>query len=917
MLFSHYLQGALVPRSLALVGASKRPGSLGTHLLDNLLAAGFKGPIHLVNPKYKDIGGRPCLARLTDLSQAPDLVVIVTPAATVPDLIDDCAALGARAALVISAGFADVGEAGRRLHEESLARARAHGIRMLGPNCLGLMRPDIGLDATYARTPARPGSVALVSQSQAVVAALLDFAHTAGFGFSSVVSTGAGSDIEFSELLDFLAVDGATRSIILFVEGVHDARAFLSSVRAAASVKPVVVLKAGRHLAGAKSATSHTGAMVGDDAVFDAALRRAGAIRVGAYTEMMTAAEVLAAGRLPRAEPGNRLAIITNGSGPGVLAADVAVDNEVELARLSAETVAALDAVLPSTWDRGNPVDVLRDADAERFASTLERVLADPGNDGVLLLFSSTIALGARKTAEALLPLAKASDKPVISSWLGGEDARHGRAVFDGAGMPTTASPERGVEAFSYLSRFVRGRRMRLQVPPPQVAEFDADMADARRIIERASGAGHAALDERESKALLAAFGIDTARTRLAATAEEAAVLAEEIGYPVALKVAASGLQHKSDIGGVLLSINSSREVAQSFELIRRRCAERAPEAKFQGVLVQQMIVRPNGRELMVGLARDATFGPVISFGLGGIAVEVLGDSAIAMPPLNRFLARELISRTRAARMLESFRGRPAVDIEALVDVLLKVSNLACELPCIQELDINPLLVDERGAVALDARVVLGDGPLAPDATFSHLAIHPYPKALARTHRLRGDETVLLRPIRPEDAQAERRFISRLSPETMYNRFHVPLRELTTERLVRFTQIDYDREMAFVAIDASGDEEEIRGVARYTRMPDGLSCEFGIVIEDAWQGRGLGHALMTALEETARSRGLTEIIGYVLKDNDGMGRLMRGRGYLATSAPEDEGVRRYIKRLIGGGGAGAVRSQRGYAYARA
>jgi len=910
MLYSHYLQAALVPRSLALVGASQRPGTLGAHVLRNLVAAGFKGPIHLVNPKYKELAGRPCHAKLTELPQAPDLVVIVTPASTVPALIDDCAALGARAVLVISAGFAD--DAGRRLHEQALARARAHGIRMLGPNCLGLMRPDIGLDVTYARTPARPGSVALVSQSQAVVSALLDFAYTAGFGFSSVVSTGAGSDIEFSELLDFLAVDGATRSIVLFVEGVHDARAFLSSVRAAAGIKPVVVLKVGRHLAGTRAAMSHTGAMVGDDAVFDAALRRAGAIRVGAFTEMMTAAEVLAAGRLPRPDPGNRLAIITNGSGPGGLAADVVGENEVALAQLSPETLAALDAVLPANWDRGNPVDVLRDATAERFAQTLERVLADPGNDGVLLLFSSTIALGAEETANALLPIARASDKPVISAWLGGADARHGRAIFDGAGQPTTASPERGVEAFSYLSRFVRGRRMRLQVPAPQVADTDADTAEARHIIERASGAGHAALDERESKALLAAFGIATARTRLAVTVEEAVALADEIGYPVALKVAAGGLRNKSDIGGVLLSINSSREVAQGFELIRHRCGERAPQAKFLGVLVQQMIVRPNGRELMVGLARDATFGPVLSFGMGGIAVEVLGDSALALPPLNRYLATELISRTRAARMLENFRGKPAVDLDALVDVLLKVSNLACELPCIRELDINPLLVDENGAVALDARVVLGDGPLAPDATYSHLAIHPYPKALARTHRLRGDETVLLRPIRPEDAEAERRFISRLSPQTMYNRFHVPLRELTTERLVRFTQIDYDREMAFVAIDASGEEEEIRGVARYTRMPDGTSCEFGIVTEDAWQGRGLGHALMTALEETARSRGLTEIIGYVLKENDDMGKLMRGRGYIATHAPDDEGVRRYIKQLVGGAG----RAQRVAAYTR-
>jgi len=915
MLYSHYLQGALAPRSVALVGASQREAALGTYVLDNLLAGGFKGPIYAVNPKYGELAGQTCYARVADLPQAPDLVILVTPPKTVPDLIDECAERGVRAVLVISGGFAD-SEAGRLLHEKAVLRARARGIRLLGPHCLGIMRPDIGLNASYARTAARPGSVALVSQSGALVSALLDFAQTAGFGFSSVIATGAASEVEFSEILDFLSTDGATRSIILYVEGVHDARAFLSSVRVAASVKPVVVLKAGRHLAGSKSPMSHTGALVGDDAVFDAALRRAGAIRVDAYFDMFSAAEALAAARFPRPDPGNRLAIVSNGGGPGLLAADCVADNEVVLASLTAETVKKLDEILPATWSHGNPVDVIRDADMERCAKALERVLADPGNDGVLVLFSPTIALGAEEAAKALLPVARASDKPVITAWLGGEDAHRGRAIFDAAGMATASSPERGVEAFGYLSRFVRGRQMRLQVPPPQVAEFETEAAEARRIIERASAAGHATLDERESKALLAAFGIDTARTRLASSAEEAVALAEEIGYPVALKVSASGVVHKTDVGGVILSVMNAREVGHGFDLIRSRCAERAPKAKFHGVLVQQMIVRPDGRELLVGLVRDPAFGPVISFGMGGIAVEVLRDAAVALPPLNRFLARELISRTRAAQMLAQFRGKPPVDIEVLIDVLLKVSDIACELPCVQELDINPLLVDQSGAVALDARLVLGDGPLVPDATYSHLAIHPYPKALARTHRLRGGETVLLRPIRPEDAQAETRLVSRLSPETMYMRFHAPLRELTTERLVRFTQIDYDREIAFVAIDASGEQEEIRGVARYTRMPDGFSCEFGVVIEDDWQGRGLGHALMTALEETARSRGLTEIIGYVLRDNEGMGRLMRGRGYLATSAPDDEGVRRYVKRLIGGAPIGAVRALRGHATER-
>ena len=911
MLFSHYLQSALVPRSVALVGASEREGALGKFVLQNLIAGGFKGEIYPINPKYKKLADLRCYARLTDLPSAPDLVVVVTPAHTVPDLIDDAAACGARTALVLSAGFAEIGPAGRHLHEEALARARAHGLRMLGPNCLGIMRPDIGLNATFARTPARPGSVALVSQSGAVVAALLDFAYQAGFGFSSVVSTGAGSDVEFSEILDFLALDGATRSIILYVEGVHDARAFMSSVRAAASVKPVVVLKVGRHLAGSKAAMSHTGALVGDDAVFDIALRRAGAIRVSAYTQMFSAAEVLAAGRFPRSEQANRLAIVTNGGGPGVLAADAAADNDVVLARLADETVSKLNEVLPATWSHANPVDIIGDADSERFAKALKLVLDDPGNDGVLLLFCPTIGLGAEETARALLPVAKASDKPVITAWLGGDDARHGRAIFDSAGMPSPSSPEKGVEAFSYLSKFVRGRQMRLQVPPPQVADFDLQVHEARRIIERASSAGRALLDERESKALLAAFGIETARTRMATSPEEAVELAQQIGYPVALKIAATGVTHKSDVGGVLLSLQDAAAVAEGFETIRSRCAELAPNAKFLGVLVQQMVVRPDGRELLVGLARDAAFGPVISFGMGGTAVEVLRDTAVALPPLNRFLARELISRTRVSKMLDRFRGKPAVDLDALIDVLLKISDLACELPCVRELDINPLLVDQHGAIALDARVVLGDGPLMPDATYSHLAIHPYPKALTRTHRVRTEETVLLRPIRPEDAQAEKRFVARLSPQTMFFRFHAPLRELTTERLIRFTQIDYDREMAFVAIDAQNGQEEIRGIARYTKMPDGVTCEFGITVEDSWQRRGLGHALMAALEETARSRGLTDLVGFVLKDNEGMVGLMRSRGYVAKRGEDEEGVRRFVKRLhSNGGGAGSARPSR-------
>ena len=895
----HYLRSAMAPRSLAVVGASERSGALGAAVFGNIRAGTFAGPVYPVNPKYPTLDGLRCHARLADLPEAPDLAVVVTPAATAPGLIDAAGDLGIRNVLVLSAGFAESGPQGKALQDDLLARARVRGVRVLGPNCLGLMRPGIGLNASFARTPARPGSVALVSQSGAIVAALLDHAWAAGFGFSSVVSTGAGVDIEFAEILDFLALDADTHSIVLYVEGVHDARGLLSSVRAAASAKPVVVLKVGRHLTGSTAAMSHTGALVGNDAVFDGALRRVGAIRVDQYDQLFAAAQTLATGRLPR---GPRLAILTNGGGPGVIAADWAADSAqrgaVRLATLSSQTRERLDAFLPPTWPHANPVDVIGDADEQRFAQALEALLADPENDGVLLLYCPTLRLTALGTARALLPVIGATAKPVVSAWLGEADAALGRTAFDKAGVPALASPERGVEAFGYLARFVAHRELRLQVPPPHVDEFDHDLAGARRIIEAARTDGRHVLDEAEAKQLLACFGLPIARTQLATRAEDAVRAAQRIGYPVVLKVLARGVTHKTDVGGVLLDIADDAAVAQGFETIRTRLAERMPQAQFVGVLVQALVHRPHGRELLCGLARDASFGPVLSFGLGGVAVEVLRDAAVALPPLNRLLARDLVSRTRAAKLLDAFRGWPAADLDAVIDVLLRLSDLACELPCVRELDINPLLADEHGVTVLDARVVVDDGALAPDARFGHLAIHPYPRGLEQPVRLRDGSELLLRPIRPEDGEAERRFVARLSPQSMYLRFHAPLKELSLERLVRFTQIDYDREMAFVAVarDAAADADPpaIRGVARYTRNPDGRSAEFGIVVEDAWQGRGLGQALLDALEACARSRGIAALLGYVLHENHGMHHLMRARGYRGERDADDAEVIRFV-----------------------
>lgn len=905
--YARNVRSALIPGSVALVGASAREGSLGAVVLGNLLGGGFRGQIYAVNPRHQRLGDSPCYPRLADLPATPDLVLVATPARAVADVVRDASARGAAGALIFPAAVAEPGSPGSALQEQVLALARASGLRLFGPDCLGLMRPSIGLNATHARTPARAGSIGLVSQSGAVAAALLDYAWSAGFGFSSVLTIGDGTDVEFPDMLEFLALDGQTRSIVLYVEALHRPRQFLSSLRAAASIKPVIVLKGGRNPGGSKAALTHCGALAGNDAVFDAAVRRTGAIRIMRYAQLFSASEALMSGRLPR---GSRLAILTNGGGPGVLAADAATDAGLALAGLGAAAYRELDALLPPGWSKGNPVDVVGDADGARFARAFEIVLADEANDGVLVLFSPSIRVGAASFAHTLVPIADNSRKPVVSAWLGEFDAAAGRSVLKQAGYAAMRSPEQGIEAFSYLAQFVRHRELRLQLPPPVSRDAEGTRAlqaqSVRAIFARAQAEGRTDLGEDEAKAVLSAAGIEVVPGRLAASAAEAKAMADQLGYPVVLKARADGLSHKSDIGGVLLGLKTPEEVGLAFELVRERVAVRVPEARFRGALVQRQLMRPAGRELIIGIARDPYFGPVISFGMGGIAVEVVRDSALALPPLNRMLAGDLIDRTRVAAMLKPFRGMPAIDTDSLIDALLRVSELACEFPCLAGLDINPLLADESGVIALDARVVIDDQPLGPDLVYSHLAVHPYPKALERPLRLSNGAVLLLRPVRPEDAEAQRRFVARLSDLTLYRRFHAPVRELTLDRLVRFTQIDYDREMAFVAVDAAGNEEEIRGFAQYNRVFGGSEAEFGIAVEDSWQGHGLGFAMMEALESCARARGVARLFGYVLADNDSMRRMMDARAYEAHREPDEPGVLRFSLALAPAGAADAA-----------
>jgi acetyltransferase len=888
----HYLHPLFNPARVALIGATERDGALGRFVHLNLLAGGFKGEICAVNPKYSRINGEKCYSSLDAVKSAVDLVIIATPAATVPDLIEEAGRCGVRAAIVLSAGFSEVGAEGQALQDRVLQRARQFGIRVLGPNCLGMLRPHIGLNASFARGNALPGNIALLSQSGAVAAALLDFASGLGLGFSAMVSTGAAADLDFGEMLDFYTWDAATRSIVLYIEGIRDARRFISGLRAAARVKPVVALKVGRHSQGSRAAKSHTGSLVGNDVVFDSALRRSGAVRVATYGEMFSVVEALSGGKTPR---GGRLVVVSNGGGLGVMAADAASDVGLRLADLSPETSAALDKVLPATWSHGNPVDVIGDAPPRRLAQALQICAAAPECDGVLTLFCPTMTAGSKDTATEIAAVAAQSGKPVLVALLGEADARPGREILASSHVPVFLTPESGVRAFGFMATYFKTQQLLLEAP--QARQFpEPDMATAMRVMDEASAAGVTTLSEAQSKTLIAAFGINVSMTRVAADMEEAVVVARSIGYPVVMKVLSRDISHKSDVGGVRLNLGSDEEVRASYTNMMTRIAKALPDATIQGVTLQPMVKKPDGQEVMIGVASDPVFGPVLSFGAGGTAVEVLKDNAVALPPLNVNLARDMMRRTRVYRLLRGYRNRAATDTDALVSMLLCISDMVCALPAIREIDLNPVLVDPDGAICLDARVVI-DPARKFEVGYPHLAIHPYPEQLRETIRLRDSSTLTMRPIRPEDTEMEVAFVDNLSGESRYMRFMYPLTTLTPELLARFTQIDYDREMALIATWTEDGKESIAGVCRYITKWDAEACEFAVVVADRWQGRGLATILMNRLTDYARAAGLSLMEGSVLAQNDRMLSLMRNLGFEVHSDPGSAGIMQITKKL--------------------
>lgn len=871
------------PGSVALFGASEVEGALGTVVLENLRSAGFHGEVTLINPKYDSIGGEPCFPTLADSGREVDLAVIVTPAKVVPRIITDCGESGVGAAIVISANFSEAGPKGAALEAEMLRRARRYGLRILGPNCLGVIRTDIGLNATFSAGNALPGRIAVISQSGALCTAILDWAENNDVGFSSLISTGIGADVDFGEILDFVAMDPGTDSIMLYIEGLKDSRRFMSALRAAARTKPVVIMKSGRHEQGSKAAVSHTGALVGSDAVFDSALRRAGALRVDDFTDFFATAATLSSGVRTN---GNRLAVVTNAGGPGVMAADHCTDVGLTLADLGQATIEKLNAVLPESWSHNNPVDVLGDAGPERYEEAVKACLSSTNVDAVLVILTPQAQTAPSDVAERLCALRKKTRKPVLACWMGDASVGRAREMFKQCDIPAYNTPEAAVRAFAALASYHDSQQQLLQVPGPVVQGFEPELENAEIIIENALEDGRRILNQAESKAILAAFHIPIAKSIPARSAQEAILVAQELGYPVAMKIDSPDITHKTDVGGVRLGLPSARHVRNTYQEMMTSIGKMMPEARLNGVVIEPMWTGRHGRELMIGVVRDEVFGPAVSFGLGGTLVEVLRDREVALPPLNDFLARRLISRTKAAKLLESTRGAPEVDREALVEMLLRVSELATELPAIVEMDMNPVIASPDGVIAIDARIVVAPYNEAA-RPFDHMAIHPYPRELMQRSDLSDGTQLVIRPIRPEDAILEREFVNNLSERSKYLRFMYSLQEITPEALSRFTQIDYDREMALVAVVTEKDKDLQVGVARYYTLADPNVCEFAIVVADDWQHRGIARRLMAALVEAARDGRHTRMVGTVLTENRRMLKFVKSLGFEMETSAED------------------------------
>jgi acetyltransferase len=889
------LDHIFTPQSVAVVGATEKAGSVGRTVLWNLISSPFGGTVFPVNPKRSNILGLKAYPSLSDVPDPVELAVIVTPSPSIPGLMDECVATGVKGAIIISAGFKETGPEGAELERQVLERARKGGIRVVGPNCLGVMNPIGGLNATFAAGMARPGTVGLLSQSGALLTAILDWSLEAEVGFSSVVSLGSMLDVGWGDAIYHLGDDPKTESIVCYMESVGDARAFLSAAREVALTKPIIVIKPGRTAQAAKAAASHTGSLTGSDDILDAAFRRVGVLRVDSIQDMFGMAEVLAKQPRPR---GRKLTIVTNAGGPGVLATDALITGGGQLTEITGVSKEAFDAVLPAVWSHNNPVDIIGDAPPERYAAALEIAGKDASSDGMLVILTPQAMTDPTKTAEMLAPLAHTTGKPVLASWMGGRDVEEGANLLREAGIPTFPYPDTAAAMFNYLWRYDESLRALYETPAlTDDPESQSTRIVASDIIEKARGEGRSLLTEFESKQVLSAYGIPITETRICCSADEAVAAAQAIGYPVVAKLHSETITHKTDVGGVQLNLTDAAAVRDAYKTIERNVLEKKGPGHFDGVTIQPMI-NFSGYELIIGSSIDPQFGPVLLFGMGGQLVELFKDRALALPPLTTTLARRMIEQTRIYGAFKGVRGRAPIDQAAVEQLLVRFGQLVAEQPWIKEIDINPLLASPERLIALDARVVLHDPPVK-ESDLPRLAIRPYPRQYAGTWKAATGVDFDIRPIRPEDEPLIVGFHHSLSDRTVQGRYLADLgldKRIAHERLVRVCFNDYDREIALVAL-RRGDKgkDEIVAVARLSKRHAENGGEFAIVVSDCCQRIGLGTELLGRLIRVARDEGLDWIGANVQPDNTGALRAGARAGFTVSPIPGSNVLRAECK----------------------
>ncbi len=870
----HNLDRIIRPQRVAVIGASEKSGTIGNVLMKNLIDAGFPGLVLPVNPKYQEILGCRTYKSVSDLDVGVDLAIIATPIQTVPELIQECISRKVGGAIVISAGGKEAGVSGNEI-EHKIRRVIAHtGFRIIGPNCLGIIQPSGRLNATFISGMPPQGNMALVSQSGAICSSILDLAFKEQIGFSNFISIGSMLDVDFGDMIDYLGNDNSVKSILLYIENLTNFRKFMSAARSVSRVKPIIVLKAGRSKAGAKAAASHTGAMVGEDAVYDAAFKRAGIVRVDTIEELFDCAELMA--KQPRPH-GPRLGIITNGGGPGVMAADYLASLGHEPAVLDAEIVSKLDAVLPPYWSRNNPIDILGDASAERFRQVLDICLDERTFDGVLVILAPQAMTEPMTVAKALVAAMHGHQYPIFASWMGGKSVGQAVEFLNESAIPTFDTPERAVRAFLYMVSFARNQELLLEAPPKVSRDMVFDNTTAKHIFASSTAKGF--LPESKVWQLLAAYGLPVVQTVVATSEEQASQLSSDIGYPVVLKLFSPDITHKTDAGGVHLDLRSDLDVRKAYQLTMSSARQYRPEARIEGVTIQPYLANPDF-EILLGAKRDPDFGPVILFGMGGIFTEILQDKALGLPPMNRLLAQRLIQETRAYKLLQGFRNHPPADFEKLEEIIICLSQLLIDFPQISELDMNPIMIKNGKPTVADARLLV-----SPIDVISplHLVISPYPGEKIFRMTTESGLHLVIRPVKPEDAPLFTNLFEVLSPTSIYYRFFGALRLLQPAMLSRFTQIDYDREIAYVALDEDSETELMLGVARIIGDPDGTTGEIAVLVGDPWQGKGIGASLMRQCLLVAQQRGFAHIHGIVMKENTQMLALAKKLGFAIST----------------------------------